>query len=107
MSETVSTSLQIVRVSSVALGGRPVRIRVRLFECPYCGDPLSRKSTRTKFWEKPFAFVIWPRRCKGCGHRYYSPLLMCVRPETFWAVLTVVLVAGGITWFLWWLTLWT
>ena len=99
--DTQSQVVDLYRVGTSVLGGHPVKLRLRLFECPYCGAAESRRSRRTRAFEKPLAFLIWPRRCRGCGHRYYAPFLWCVRPHTFWALCLVLAVAAGAAWFMW------
>lgn len=91
----------LYRVGSSVIEGRPVRVKLRLFACPYCGAAESRRSKRSRTFEKPLAFFIWPRRCRGCGHRYYSPMLWCVRPNSFWAIVAVLTVAAAAAGFLW------
>jgi uncharacterized protein (DUF983 family) len=93
--------VDLYRAGTSVIEGRPVKLRLLLFECPFCGAPQSRKSTRTRLFEKPLAFLIWPRRCRSCGHRYYAPLLWCVRPNTFWAIFIVLAVGACAGWFLW------
>ncbi len=104
LSRTAYPVTILYRTGTSLIEGRPVKVKLRLWECPFCGDPGSRKSTRPRVYERPLTFFIWPRRCKSCGHRYYAPLLWCIRPGTFWAMFGVMAVAGMTGWFLWFLS---